>query len=33
MNKAILVGNIGRDPELRYSPKGIAKLSSVFNHC
>ena len=24
VNKAILIGNLGRDPELRYTPKGTA---------
>ncbi len=32
--KLILVGNLGRDPELRYSPSGIpiANLSVATNH-
>ncbi len=32
--KLILVGNLGRDPELRYSPNGIpiANLSVATNH-
>ena len=24
LNKAILIGNLGRDPELRYTPNGVA---------
>ena len=24
LNKAILIGNLGRDPELRYTPSGVA---------
>ena len=33
-NKVILVGNLTRDPELRYTPKGtaIAKLGMAVNH-
>jgi len=33
-NKVILVGNLTRDPELRYTPKGtaIAKLGLAVNH-
>jgi len=27
VNKAILVGNLGRDPELRYTPSGVAVAS------
>ena len=32
-NKVILVGNLTRDPELRYTPKGtaIAKLGLAVN--
>ena len=33
-NKVILVGNLTRDPELRYTPKGtaIAKVGLAVNH-
>lgn len=33
-NKVILVGNLTRDPELRYTPKGtaIAKIGMAVNH-
>ena|SRR5205814_5943383 len=33
VNKAILVGNVGKDPEVRYSPSGIplAKFSIATN--
>jgi len=33
-NKVILVGNLTRDPELRYTPKGtaIAKIGLAVNH-
>jgi len=33
-NKVILAGNLTRDPELRYTPKGlaIAKLGLAINH-
>lgn len=33
-NKVVLLGNLTRDPELRYSPKGtaIAKVSLALNH-
>lgn len=33
-NKLVLVGNLTRDPELRYTPKGaaIAKVSLAINH-
>ena len=24
LNKAILIGNLGRDPEVRYTPSGVA---------
>lgn len=24
VNKAILIGNMGKDPELRYTPSGVA---------
>ena len=27
INKAILVGNLGRDPEIRYTPNGVAVCS------
>ena len=27
VNKAILVGNLGKDPELRYTPSGTAVCS------
>jgi single-strand DNA-binding protein len=33
-NKVILVGNLTRDPELRYTPKGtaVAKIGLAVNH-
>jgi single-strand DNA-binding protein len=33
-NKVVLVGNLTRDPELRYTPKGaaVAKVSLAINH-
>jgi single-strand DNA-binding protein len=33
-NKVILVGNLTRDPELRYTPKGtaVAKIGMAVNH-
>src|SRR4029079_933903 len=33
-NKVILVGNLTRDPELRYTPKGtaVAKVGLAVNH-
>ena len=33
VNKVLLLGNLGRDPELRYSPKGtpVANLSSPIS--
>ena len=27
MNKVILIGNVGRDPEMRYTPQGQAVTS------
>jgi single-strand DNA-binding protein len=34
MNKLILIGNVGRDPELRYTPSGqpVASFSLASNH-
>jgi single-stranded DNA-binding protein len=29
VNKVILVGNLGRDPETRYSPDGAAKTKQA----
>ena len=27
VNKVILIGNLGRDPELRYTPSGVAVVN------
>jgi len=34
MNKIMLIGNLGRDPELNYTPSGVAvaKFSLAVNH-
>ena len=30
MNKIIIIGNLGRDPEMRYSPSGQPMTSSAW---
>jgi len=33
VNKAILIGNLGKDPELRYTPSGQAVASFSIATC
>ena len=35
VNKVIIVGNLGKDPEVKYTPQGtaVAKITIATNEC